>query len=138
MTATGKASQPRGWFQPTSPRPTAADERLGALSYLGAIVLGPLVPLVVYLARRRRSPFVRQHAAQALNVTLTGLLYAVSGTIVGVMLSFDSGKAALAIMVPIATIGWLIILTHLVRGAVTASRGDFRPMPAWICSPLVK
>jgi uncharacterized Tic20 family protein len=138
MTVTGEASQPRGWFQPRPTPPTAAEERLSALSYLGAIVLGPLVPLVVYLARRRRSPFVRRHAAQALNVALTGLLYALSGTIVGVLLAFDSGKAALAVMVPIAAIGWLIILAHLVRGAAAARRGDFRQIPAWICSPLVK
>jgi hypothetical protein len=138
MTVTGNASQPRGWFQPGPPLPTAADKRLSALSYFGAIVLGPLVPLVVYLAKRRRSPFVRRHSAQALNIVLTGLLYALSGTIVGVLLAFDSGKAALAVMIPIAAIGWLIILAHLVRGAAAARRGDFRQIPAWICSPLVK
>jgi uncharacterized membrane protein len=138
MTATGKASQPRGWFQPTSPQPTAADERFSAQSYLGAIFLGPLVPLVIYLAMRRRSPFVRRHAAQALNVALTGLLYALSGTIVGALLALDSGTAALAVMIPIAVIGWLIIVSHLLRGAAAARRGDFRQIPAWICSPLVK
>ena len=136
MTVIGKASQPQRRL-PHGPA-TRAEETLSALAYLGAVVLGPLVPLVVYLARRRTSWYVRWHAAQALNVSLTGLLYAVSGAIVGVLLAFDSAKAALIVMVPIATIAWLIIAVHLVRGAVTASRGDMHSIPSWICSPLVK
>ena len=136
MTVVGKASSPQRRL-PHGPA-TRAEETLSALAYLGAVVLGPLVPLVVYLARRRTSWYVRWHAAQALNVSLTGLLYAVSGAIVGVLLAFDSPKAALIVMVPIATIAWLIIAVHLVRGAVTASRGDMYSIPSWICSPLVK
>ena len=41
-------------------------------------------------------------------------------------------------MVPIAAIAWLVIAVYLVRGAVTASRGDMHSIPSWICSPLVK
>jgi uncharacterized protein len=135
MTVTGKAAQPRRRL-PHGPA-TRAEETLSALSYLGA-VFGPIVPLVVYLTRRHTSWFVRWHAAQALNVSLTGLLYAVSGAIVGGLLSFDSRTAALIVMVPIATIAWLIICVYLVRGALTARRGDAHSMPAWLCSPLVK
>jgi hypothetical protein len=114
------------------------EERLGALGYLGVIVLGPVAPLAVYLARGRTSPFVREHATQALNVALTWLLYAVSGAIVGALLAFDSIRAALTVMIPIAAAGWLVMLANLVPAAVTARRGGFRKIPAWACSPLVK
>jgi len=43
--------------------------------YLGALVLGPVIPLAVYLLRSRRSPFMRYHAAAALNLSLTAALY---------------------------------------------------------------
>ncbi len=136
MTVIGKITQPQRRL-PHGPA-TRAEETLSVLSYLGAIIAGPLVPLAVYLARRNTSWYVRWHAAQALNVSLTGLLYAVSGAIVGVLLSFDNAAAALIVMGPIAAAGWVIIVVHLVRGAVTASRGDMHSMPAWICSPLIK
>jgi uncharacterized membrane protein len=136
MIVTGKA--PEGQRSLPPGLPTAADRTLGAAGYFGAVIIVPVVPLAVYLARRRTSPFVRWHAAQALNVTLTALLYAISGTIVGVLLSFDSAVAALAVMVPLATIGWLVLVAHLVRGAAAARRGGFRQIPAWLCSPLVK
>ena len=119
------------------PPPTRPEELSGTLSYLGGIVTGPILPLIVYLARRNASEFVRRHAAQALNVTLTFLLYAISGTIVGVLLSFDSATAALAVMLPIAAVVWLIMVVYLVRGAVAAVRGEFREIPAWICASLV-
>jgi hypothetical protein len=38
---------------------TDTEERLGTLGYLGVIVLGPVVPLAVYLASRRSSPPAR-------------------------------------------------------------------------------
>jgi len=114
------------------------DELAGALSYAGVIALGPVVPLVVYLGARRRSPFVRQHAAQALNVALTWLLYAVSGAIIGALLSFSTARAALLVMVPLAFAGWLIMVTYLVLAAIAASQGGFRQIPAWACSTLVR
>lgn len=114
------------------------DEMLGTLSYAGAIVTGPVMPLFVYLGERRSSPFVRQHAAQALNVALTWLLYAVSGTIVGALLAFDNSHVALFIMVPIAVAGWLVMAAHLVWAAAAARRGGFRRLPSWACATLVK
>ena len=114
------------------------DELAGALSYAGVIVLGPVVPLVVYLSVRHGSPFVRRHAAQALNVALTWLLYAVSGAIIGALLSFSTPRAALLVMVPLAFVGWLIMVTYLVLAAIAAGRGGFRQIPAWVCSTLVK
>lgn len=114
------------------------DELLAALSYAGVIVTGPVVPLVVYLGQRHSSPFVRQHAAQALNVALTWLLYAVSGTIVGVLLALDNGHVALFIMVPIAVAAWFVMAAHVVWAAAAARRGGFRQIPAWACAPLVK
>ena len=134
MTVIGKASQRRPPHGPA----TRAEERLSVLAYLGVIPLGPLVPLIVYLARRRTSWFVRWHATQALNVALTCLLYAISGAIVGALLAINSITAALIVMVPVAAAGWLIMAVHLVRGAIIASRGDAHSMPAWICSPLIK
>jgi uncharacterized Tic20 family protein len=113
-------------------------ELAGALSYAGVIVTGPVVPLVVYLGARHRSPFVRQHAAQALNVALTWLLYAVSGAIIGALLSLSTARAALLVMVPLAVIGWLIMVTYLVLAAIAAGRGGFRRIPAWVCSVLVR
>ena len=113
-------------------------ELLAALSYAAVIVAGPVVPLVVYLRARHGSEFVRRHAAQALNVALTWLLYGVSGAIVGGLLSFSTARAALFVMVPFAVIGWLVMATYLVLAATAARQGEFRPIPAWACSPLVK
>jgi len=114
------------------------DELRSALSYAGVIVLGPVVPLVIYLSARHGSEFVRQNAAQALNVALTWLLYGVSGAIIGGLLSFSTARGALLVTVPLAVIGWLIMATYLVLAATAASQGGFRKLPAWVCSVLVK
>jgi uncharacterized Tic20 family protein len=51
--------------------------------YLGAIFGGPVIPLIIYLVKARSSPFLRYHAASAVNLSLTCLLYAVSCAIFG-------------------------------------------------------
>jgi Domain of unknown function (DUF4870) len=122
----------------SDPGPTDREELLSTLGYFGVIFLGPVVPLVLYLARRRSSPFVRRQSAQALNVAITAALYGVSGSIVGALLALDNVRNALLVMVPIAIIGWVIMARLLLQAAASASRGGFRQLPSWICSPLVK
>lgn len=73
---------------------------LGHLSYF---VLGLIAPLVIYLVKKDSSPFVRQHAAEALNFHLTLTVAAV--------------VSALLVLV---LIGVFLLLALLVAGAVFA------------------
>ena len=106
--------------------------------YLAAICLGPLIPLVLYMIGRRRSPFRRFHAAMALNLSLTGLLYALCCLILCGMLLLDSLTAALVVVIPVALVLWLTVLKHMIRGIGAAHRGERYEPPAWICAPIAK
>ncbi len=141
MTVAGKPAH-RRQFRPDQPwpgpPPSQGEEQLCTLCYLGVILLGPAVPLYVYLTRRRGSGFVRWHSAQALNVALTGLLYAVSAGIIFGLLTLDKLSTALIGVLPFVVIGWGIAVSYLTRAAFAASRGEYSQVPAWICSPMVK
>jgi uncharacterized Tic20 family protein len=106
--------------------------------YLGAIFFWLPAPLVIYLARGKQSIFIGSHAAQAFNLTLTGTLFAVSGAIIGGLLSLDSPKAALSIVGPLLLALWITVLGYLIRAASSASRGDFYELPSWICVPVLQ
>jgi len=106
--------------------------------YLGAIVSGPLIPLVTYAIGRRRSPFLRFHAAMALNLSLTGVLYALCCLILCGLLLLDSLTAALVVVIPIAFGLWLSVLKYLIRGIGAANRGERYDVPGWICAPMAK
>jgi uncharacterized Tic20 family protein len=106
--------------------------------YVAAIFLGPLIPLVMYLVARRRSPFRRFHAARALNLSLTGLLYALCCLILCGLLLLDSLTAALVVVIPIALAIWLSVLKYLIRGIGAANRGERYDVPAWICAQIAK
>jgi uncharacterized Tic20 family protein len=105
--------------------------------YLGAIVLGPVIPVAVYVFRSRRSPFLRYHAAAAVNLSLTAALYAVCCLIVGGLLMLDSITVALIVALPIAVAIWASMLRYLVRGIGAASRGEEYEVPDWICAHIV-
>jgi uncharacterized membrane protein len=103
------------------------------VSYAAALCGWLIAPLAVYLTVGRRSEFVRQHAAQAFRFTLAVTLFAVSGGIVAAMLALNSPMYALLIMGPLMFAFWLVALGYLVRAARAARRGDFYPLPSWIC-----
>jgi uncharacterized Tic20 family protein len=111
--------------------------RLAAFGYLGG-VLGPVIPLGVYLIGRRLSPFTRYHAATALNLSLTWLLYAVCCLILGGVLLLDSVTVALVVALPIAVVLWLCTVRYLIRGIGAASRGERNAVPAWICARIAR
>lgn len=104
---------------------------------LGAIFLGPVIPLIVYLIKARRSPFLRYYLAAAVNLSLSCLLYAVCCAILGGLLALDSVTAALIIALPLMFGLWVTMLTYLIRGVVAANRGGPYDIPAWICARMV-
>jgi len=112
---------------------TSHEDRWAMACYLGALFFWLLAPLAIYLAKRNSSIFIRSHAAQAFNLTLTATLFALSGGIVGGLLALDSPTAALVIMGPVLLVFWIFVLTCLVRAARSASRDDFYEIPGWLC-----
>ncbi len=115
------------------------DGRIWAMmAYLGVMFLAFLLPVVLYLVGRRRSPFVRYHAAQALNLWITVFLYSVSFLIIGGVLALDSVAAALALAGPLIAASAAAMLGYAVLAALSARRGETCRLPAWVCAPLVK
>jgi uncharacterized Tic20 family protein len=133
----GAPSQPGGGPS-LSPRIPLAEAQPAMFGYLAAIFLGPLIPLVMYLIGRRRSPFRRFHAATALNLSLTGLLYALCCLILAGLLLLDSLTVALVVAIPVALVIWLTVLKYLIRGIGAANRGERYEVPAWICAQIAK
>jgi len=101
------------------PQEDAARDRdisSATLGYLGAIVLGPVIPVGVYVFRAKRSAFLRYHAAAAVNLSLTAALYALCCLILGGLLMLDSITAALLVALPVAVAIWASMLKYLIRG----------------------
>jgi uncharacterized Tic20 family protein len=115
-----------------------ADMTWAMFGYLGAIFLGPVIPLVIYAARRRRSPFLRYHAATALNLALTWMLYGLCCLILGGLLLLDSLTVALVVVLPLAFALWLAMLNQLIRGIGAATHGEQHEVPGWICAQIAK
>ena len=113
------------------------DMTSATFGYLGAIFLGPVIPLIVYALRARRSPFMRYHAATAVNLSLTGALYALCCLILAGLLLLDSVTAALVVALPVGFVIWVSMLRYLIRGVIAANRGERQDVPNWICAHIV-
>jgi hypothetical protein len=117
------------------PRRHAADaaggRRAAVLGYLTVPVF--LVPVAIYLTTLRGSGWARRHAAQAVNVWFTGLLYDLSAVIMGAMLALDSPPVALMVVAPLVAARWLVTLAYLASAARAAGRGAEYAFPAWLC-----
>jgi len=113
------------------------DERLAAIGYLGVPILGFLVPLAVCLLRRR-SDSVRQHSIQALNLSLTMLLYGICILIAGVVLALDSAGVALFVVIVTSAALWLAVAGYAIAAALSANQGGFRQIPGWLCATIVR
>ena len=131
------AAQQPGAGQSGETRVRDADVTSVAFAYLGAIFLGPVIPLIVYASTARRSPFLRWHAATAVNLSLSCLVYGLCCVILGGLLALDSVVAAIIIAVPLLLAVWLVTLRYLLRGAAAANRGERYDIPSWICARIV-
>lgn len=138
---TQMTSNPGQYWESRFKRMTAhdpADATWAMLAYLGAIFLGPLIPLAVFLIRRNKSPFMRYHAARALNIAVTAALYLVCCAILGGMLALDTVTAALAVALPLVVLLWLTMLKYLIRGVAAAYRDEEFDVPGWLCATIAR
>ncbi len=120
------------------PRVRDGDVTAATFGYLGAIFLGPVIPLIVYLIVARRSTVARYHAATAVNLSLSCLLYAVCCAIIGALLALDNITVALILGLTLIFLLWVTMLRYLIRGVIAANRGEKAEIPSWICARILR
>ena len=121
-----------------APQVRDTEVKLATFGYLGAMILGPVIPLIIYTTGSRGRPFLRYHVAQALNLSVTGLLYGLCCLILGGLLVLDSLTVALIVAVPIGLGIWLTVLSYLIRGLSAANHDERYEAPGWICAQIAK
>ncbi|TDD76505.1 DUF4870 domain-containing protein [Actinomadura darangshiensis] len=120
----GGTAQMPGHFGPVSD-----DEKTWSLmAYVGQFLVGAIAPGVVYLGKAR-SPFVRKHAAQGLNMGIAAIAVWIVGGLLSLAVDFF-------IWVPLLFTA--VVMFFLVYAGRAANRGEFRRVPAVVAWPLLK
>jgi uncharacterized Tic20 family protein len=133
---------PGGYYGPPPPYGpgiTGPDDTTWALlGYLGQFLIGFIAPLIVYLARKDQSPFVRFHGAQALNLALS-YLAVFFGAIAIAIIGGAARMPAVAIVAILLMFAFAIVhLVYLIVGAVKAGRREMYPIPTWLCWRMIR
>jgi len=132
--ASGSPSDAAPGYGPRGP----ADDHLWALlSYVLTLVVGFIAPLVIYAIKLNESRYVRFHAAQPLNMALTGLIYAFGGFLVALILGIVTHGLALFLIIPAFVAYAVAHLVYLIMAAVAANRGEYYEVPTLIALPMV-
>ncbi|RMH28956.1 MAG: DUF4870 domain-containing protein [Planctomycetota bacterium] len=101
---------------------------LGLLGLIDHFVLGLIGVVVLHLATKGRSPFVDDHAREAINFQLSLLVYELAA---GVLIVMTLGLGVLVVLPALLAL-WIIRLVVGIRGAVAANRGEFYRYPLCI------
>ena len=113
---------PANSYQPVTPM-NPSDERLWAtLIHVGGILFEFLPALIGYLVLKDRGPFIRAHAATALNFQITLLIAYVVGWLLTIVL--------VGIVIIIAA--YVLGIVFAIIAAVKANRGEWYQYPLTI------
>jgi uncharacterized Tic20 family protein len=109
----GYGQQTPGYGQPAPV--SASDARMWALfAALGGIIAYFIAPLVIYLIYKDRDPFIRRHAAQAMNFQIIiGIIFIVSFPLMLIVIGFLTAIAA-----------GVAFYVFSIMAAVAANRGE--------------
>lgn len=129
---------PAGSPQGYGPRGPADDQLWALLAYLLAFVASIIAPLIIYLVKMSESRYVRYHAAQSLNMGITVVIYALGGTVVGIILAIFTHGWALLVLIPLFIVFAIAHLVFLILAAVAAYRGELYRVPTVLCLPMVR
>ena len=120
---TPQPSQPQ-YAVPVQPM-NPGDERLWAtLIHLSGFILGFIGPLIGFLVVGERGPFVRAHAATALNFQISVIIYSIALTIVTVITLGFGGL----LFIPFG----IAFVVFMILAAVAANQGRYYKYPLTI------
>jgi uncharacterized Tic20 family protein len=109
--------------------PVSDDEKTWSLmAYVGQFLVGAIAPAVVYLGKAR-SPFVRRHAAQGLNMGIAAI---------AVWIVFGLLSLAVDFFIWVPLLFTAVVMFFLVYAGRAANRGEFRRVPSAVAWPLLK
>lgn len=120
----GGTVQMPGHFGPVSDD----DKTWSLMAYVGQFLVGAIAPAIV-LVGKGRSPFVRKHAAQGLNMGLAS---------VAVWFVFGLLSLAVEALIWVPLLFTAVVMFFLVYAGRAANRGEFRRVPAAVAWPLLK
>ena len=109
------------WGAAAAPQSSSGTEprTMAMLCHLLAIFTGFIGPLVIYLTTGKEDPFVRHHAAEALNFQITVMLASlVCLVLMCVVIGF--------FLIPVVAIGALVFE---IQGSLAANRGEWWKYP---------
>jgi uncharacterized Tic20 family protein len=130
----GQQDNPQGY----GPRGASDDQTWAMLSYILALVVSIIGPLVMYLVKKNESRYVRFHAAQALNMGITGFIESIAILVVGILLAVAThGFGILLLVLAFLALG-IAHLVYLILGAVRAYQGQPFRVPTIICFRMVR
>lgn len=127
-------STPQGY----GPRGPADDHLWALLSYVLAFVASIIAPLVIYMVKMNESRYVRFHAAQALNLGITAIIYTLAIFVVVIPIAILTHGVGLLLLIPAFLVFGIAHLVFLILGAVRASQGQLYQIPTIICLHMVR
>jgi uncharacterized Tic20 family protein len=126
---------------PGAPRTHAVgDDTTWALfSYIGMIIAGFVAPLVIYFVKRNQSAFIRHHAAQALNYTITVILHMlIAVAIVLPIVALTSEPVWFVLLIPVFLFHTIGQYVFIILGTIRSSRGEMYTFPSWTCWRMIR
>ena len=128
------AQQPQAAYQGRPSTMSAEDERTwGAISHAGAVVamicsagfLGFLASVAVYVIHKDRGPFVRQHAANSINIQITMFIWLLVLGILTIPIALLTLGLGLVVMLPALAAAFVVAGVLHVVGAIKAYNGEW-------------
>ena len=128
------AQQPQAAYQGRPSTMSAEDERTwGAISHAGAVVamicsagfLGFLASVAVYVIHKDRGPFVRQHAANSINIQITMFIWLLVLGILTIPIAILTLGLGLVVMLPALAAAFVVAGVLHVIGAIKAYNGEW-------------
>lgn len=133
---------PQGYGQSTQvgygPRGPADDQLWSLLAYLLGFVASILAPLIIYLVKMNESRYVRYHAAQALNMGITMVIYAFGAFFVALAVALVTHGFGFLILIPVYLALGIAHLVYLILAAIGAHRGELYRVPTFLALPMVR
>ncbi|MFI0409653.1 DUF4870 domain-containing protein [Actinomadura sp. 3N508] len=124
---------------PGMPQQPPQETTWAIFSYVGIVLIGFLAPMIIYFVKKNIDPFVRFHAAQALNYQITMLIHLLAVAVIcaPLAIAFENPVFLVMLIPPYleAAFGQFVFI---ILGAIKSGKGQYFKFPTFFCFRMIR
>ncbi len=102
---------------------------LSLLAHVVLTLIAIIIPIVMWQAKKKESPFLDDHGREAVNFQISLIIWSIALPIIAALVGLITCGVGLVLLIPAAILPYIVGVVGMIQASMAANRGEFYRYP---------